>query len=170
MDSVTRAQRTLPVAGAGNAADLLGIGSSKSHQKTATSMLPTPAKTPRKQPDEKFEAGVRAVARNLFAGDASTSDAVASPRKRKAKTYTGVSLDSFRAEDLEDEIPIFTDSRDRLPEVDHSAENPFYGSTAEDQQPSTRRSTRAKKVLIPGLGRIPVDEAVQRSDGIVYVL
>jgi hypothetical protein len=133
-------------------------------------MLPTPAKTPRKQPDEKLEAGVRAVARNLFAGEASTSEAIASPRKRKAKTYTGVSLESFRAEEVEEDISIFTDSRDRLPEVDDSADNPFYGSTTGNHQPSTRRSTRVKKVLIPGHGKIPVDEAVQRGDGIVYVL
>lgn len=133
-------------------------------------MLPTPAKTPRKQPDEKFEAGVRAVARNLFTGESSTAEALASPRKRKPKTYTGVSLDSFRAEVVEEEIPIFTDSRDRLPEVDDSADNPFYGNTTEEQQPSRRRSTRVKKIIVPGVGKIPVDEAVQRGDGIVYVL
>ncbi|KAK9426434.1 hypothetical protein SUNI508_02875 [Seiridium unicorne] len=168
MDSVIRASRANAPA-ATSSADSLGIGSSKSQPRTTAGMLPTPAKTPRKQPDEKFEAGVRAVARNLFAGESSTSEAVASPRKRKAKTYTGVSLESFRAEEIEEEIPIFTDSRDRLPEVDDSAANPFYGNTAEDQQPSTRRSSRVKKVLVPGHGRIPVDEAVQRGDGIVYV-
>lgn len=133
-------------------------------------MLPTPSKTPRKQPDEKLEAGVRAVARNLFASESSTSGEAASPRKRKAKTYTGLSLESFRAEEVEEDIAIFTDTRDRLPEVDDSAENPFY-SNAESQQPTTtRRSTRVKKVLVPGVGRIPVEEAVQRSDGVVYVL
>ena len=134
-------------------------------------MLPTPSKTPRKQSDDKLEAGVRAVARNLFtSSDSSSSSSVASPRKRKTKTYTGLSLESFRAEEVEEDIAIFTDSRDRLPEVDGSAENPFYGNSENPQSTSTRRSTRVKKVVVPGVGRIPVDEAVQRGDGIVYVL
>ncbi|KAH8196492.1 hypothetical protein TruAng_009356 [Truncatella angustata] len=176
MDSVIRASRASHASSsradsARHAADLLTIGPSKPHQKSTAAMLPTPAKTPRKQPDDKLEAGVRGIARTLFHGESSTAEAVASPRKRKAKTYSGVSLQSFRAEEVDEEIPIFTDTRDRLPEVDASNDNPFYGNTVENQQPSTstRRSTRVKKVLVPGMGRIPVDEAVQRGDGIVYV-
>lgn len=167
MDSVTRASRANNLTS--DNSDFLGTASSKSQQRSTAGMLPTPAKTPRKQSDEKLEAGVRAVARNLFAGDSSTIEAAPSPRK-KTKTYTGVSLNSFRAEEVEEDISIFTDSRDRLPQVDESTANPFYGSTIEEPQPSRRRSTRGKKVLIPGKGRVPVEEAVQRSDGIVYVL
>lgn len=152
-----------------NPTESFSIGSSKSQQKSSRSMLPTPAKTPCKQSDEKLKAGVCAVARNLFAAEASTPEVAPSPRK-KAKTYTGVSLESFRAEEAEEDIEIFTDSRDRLPHVDESAENPFYTNTAGSSQPTVRRSTRTKKVLIPGRGRVSVDEAVQRGDGIVYVL
>lgn len=169
MDTVTRAPRVASLAAEGSSSAPTSAPQSRPKNITTSAMLPTPSKTPRKQPDEKLEAGVRAVARNLFASESSTSGEAASPRKRKAKTYTGLSLESFRAEEVEEDIAIFTDTRDRLPEVDDSAENPFY-SNAESQQPTTtRRSTRVKKVLVPGVGRIPVEEAVQRSDGVVYV-
>ncbi|KAH8666351.1 hypothetical protein BX600DRAFT_549443 [Xylariales sp. PMI_506] len=171
MDSIRRASGTLTAESAASAAEFLGIGSSSaasssavSHQKAG--MPPTPAKTPRKQSSDKLDAGVRGVARNLFPNESTTED-ISSPRKRKPKKYNGVGLDSFRAEEVEEDIEIYTDSRDRLPEVDNSAENPFYGETS--LEPSTRRSVRKKKVIIPGEGKVTVDDAVQRDDGIVYV-
>ncbi|KAI1842017.1 hypothetical protein JX265_001325 [Neoarthrinium moseri] len=168
MDSVRRASGvTLTAEGSATAADLLGI-SSRSQNKTTTAMLPTPAKTPRKQSDEKVDAGVRAIARNLFSSEPA-AEALPSPRKKKAKKYTGISLESFRAEDAEEDIAIFTDSRDRLPKVDDSAENPFFGETVANPEPTRRRSTRPKKVVIPGSGRVPVEDAVNREDGTVYV-
>lgn len=168
MDSVRRAPR-LP--GVARAAESLGLPptSQPTSAARASGMLPTPVKTPsdRKKRDEKIEAGVRAAARNLFHDD---SDGLSSPRKKKTKKYTGLSLDSFNAEVVDEPIQIFTDSRDRLPEVDESAENPFYGETvATTPQPPTRRSPRRKMVIVPGEGRIPMEEAVQREDGIVYV-
>ncbi|ORY62650.1 uncharacterized protein BCR38DRAFT_439382 [Pseudomassariella vexata] len=178
MDSVRRAvSGSLTTESAANAADLLGIGSSKSQQKpTSTTavtrsvagMLPTPAKTPRKQPDEKTEAGIRAIARNLFSNE---SDAISS-RKKKTKKYSGLTLDSFKADEVDEPIAIFTDSRDRLPELDTSEENPFYGETLTIEpvpDPTKRRSTRRTTVLIPGEGRVDVEEAVKRDDGVVYV-
>lgn len=171
MDSVTRAPRATHLAPeTARSAPTSAPQFKSTNNLSAATMLPTPSKTPRKQSDDKLEAGVRAVARNLFtSSDSSSSSSVASPRKRKTKTYTGLSLESFRAEEVEEDIAIFTDSRDRLPEVDGSAENPFYGNSENPQSTSTRRSTRVKKVVVPGVGRIPVDEAVQRGDGIVYV-
>ncbi|ETS78247.1 hypothetical protein PFICI_10309 [Pestalotiopsis fici W106-1] len=170
MDSVTRAPRATHLApSSARSAPTSAPQSKSTNNLSVATMLPTPSKTPRKQPDDNLEAGVRAVARNLFASESSSSNSVASPRKRKTKTYTGLSLESFRAEEVEEDITIFTDSRDRLPEVDGSAENPFYGNTEDPQPTSTRRSTRVKKVSIPGVGRVPVEEAVQRGDGIVYV-
>jgi hypothetical protein len=172
MDSVRRATgATLTAESAAHAAAALGVDSKSRQRLAAPDMLPTPSKTPRKLPDDKFEAGVQAVARNLFPHASSSSDAVASPRKKKStKKYTGISLESFRAEDAEEDIAIYTDTRDRIPEVDHSAANPFIGTRAADQEPTRRRSTRVKKVKIPGEGRVAVNEAVQRDDGAVYVL
>ncbi|KAJ8105171.1 hypothetical protein ONZ43_g7531 [Nemania bipapillata] len=170
MDSVRRASGTLTAKSAANAADSLGIDF-KPQQKSqdpstaslASGMLPTPAKTPRKQPNAKTEAASRAIARNLFA---TTEDAMFSPKK-KAKKYTGLSLDSFRAEDVEEDIQIFTDSRDQFPEIDDSTENPFYGDHVA-AEPSKRRSKR-KPIVVPGEGRQSIDDAVKRTDGVLVV-
>ncbi|KAI0100248.1 hypothetical protein GGR51DRAFT_356871 [Nemania sp. FL0031] len=170
MDSVRRASGTLTAKSAASAADALGIdpkSQQKSQNTVATSlsagMLPTPAKTPRKQPNAKTEAASRAIARNLFAADEET---MFTPKK-KAKKYTGLGLDSFRAEDAEDDIQIFTDTRDQFPEVDDSIENPFYGDRVVPE-PSKRRSKR-KPIVVPGEGRQSIDEAVKRSDGVLVV-
>ncbi|KAI1777312.1 hypothetical protein F4818DRAFT_409919 [Hypoxylon cercidicola] len=162
MDSVRRAQ------GAFTARDTSATSSSQHKSKPSTTtargftMLPTPAKTPQKQPDEKMKANVRAVARNLFSHE---SDTVATP-KRKSKKYSGLTLDSFTAEEIIDPIEIFTDSRDRVPEVDNAGENPFYGDYV-----ATPVQTRAKgkQVSIPGEGKQDMDKVLHREDGIVYV-
>lgn len=179
MDSVRRASGTLTAEGTANAADLLGIGHNVQQKPTnatasssasrATGMLPTPAKTPRKQPDGITEANVRSVARNLFASE---TDIMPTPKKRKSKKYTGLTLESFRAETIDAPIQIFTDSRDRVPEKDTTTDNPFYAAAsanASAREPAKRRSPR-KHVTIPGEGSETIEEAIQREDGIVYVL
>ncbi|KAI1310631.1 hypothetical protein F5Y03DRAFT_24076 [Xylaria venustula] len=168
MDSVRRASGALTAESTANAAGSLGI-SPKPHQKSHdaasaslnTGMLPTPAKTPRK-PNPKTEAASREIARNLFA----TEEDMLTPKK-KAKKYTGLTLDSFRAEEVEEDIEIFTDSRDHFPEVDESVENPFYGGhvTAE----SSKRRSKRKPVTVPGEGRQSVEDVVKRDDGVLVV-
>ncbi|KAI2469648.1 hypothetical protein F4781DRAFT_393614 [Annulohypoxylon bovei var. microspora] len=170
MDSVRRASSTLTAEGAANAADSLGIGSSHQKPKSAgtitssATMLPTPAKTPQKHPDEKAKANVRAIARNLF----SEPEAVPSPKKRKAKKYTGLTLDSFSAEDVEEQIEIFTDTRDRIPQADKTPHNPFYEASSTTDRDQSRQ-TRSKQVHVEGEGLISIEEALRREDGIVYV-
>ncbi|KAI1275519.1 hypothetical protein F5Y07DRAFT_171424 [Xylaria sp. FL0933] len=169
MDSVRRASGALTAESTANAAGSLGISpksQQKSHSAVATSlsagMLPTPAKTPRKQPNPKTEAVSRGMARTLFV----TEEDILTPKK-KSKKYTGLTLDSFRAEEVEEDIEIFTDTRDHFPEVDDSAENPFYGDHAV-AEPSKRRSKR-KAVSVPGEGRQSVEDAVKRDDGVLVV-
>lgn len=171
-DSVRRASGFLTVESATQAASSLGIDKME-HQAPAPSvtrrsgMLPTPAKTPKKAPNEKQTAHLRSVARNLFHNE---EEALVSPRrKRVPKKYSGNSLESFVAEEVEEPIEIFTDSQDRVPEVDRSEDNPFYGSSATvEQEPPRRRSKR--NVAIPGEASQAVDEAIQREDGLIYVL
>ena len=129
-------------------------------------MLPTPSKTPRKPPNEKTVASIQSFARNLFSSEDS---AMPSPRKRRSKKYTGVTMESSTAEEEEEEdtIPIFTDSQDRIPAKDNSDANPFFGTSA--ASPIKRQSKR-KLVNIPGEGVQSVDEAARREDGMVYVL
>ncbi|KAI0391937.1 hypothetical protein F5Y17DRAFT_460349 [Xylariaceae sp. FL0594] len=160
MDSVRRAS------------DALGISPKpQSHRKLKDAhtssldaqMLPTPSKTPCKQPTAQSEAASRSVARNLFG----TSAVIADKPHKKAKKYTGLSLESFRAEEVEEDIEIFTDSCESVPVVDQSAENPFYGDHPVPE-PSIRRSKR-KQVVIPGEGKLTVEDAVKRSDGVLVV-
>ncbi|TDZ36336.1 hypothetical protein C8035_v001758 [Colletotrichum spinosum] len=170
-DSVRRASGHLTAEGTSRAASSLGIDKAE-HRSTTTSvtrrsgMLPTPAKTPKKAPTEQQTAHIRAVARNLFHSD---EDAIASPkRKRAPKKYSGNSLESFVAADVEQPIEIFADSQDRIPTADNSIDNPFYGdSVAVEQDPPRRRSKR--KVAVHGEAAQSVDEALQREDGMVYV-
>lgn len=122
--------------------------------------LPTPAKTPARKHSEQAEKDVNSVARNLFGKQPS-------PKKSRAKRYNGISLDSFEIED--ETIQIYTDSQDRLPEPDHSTENPFYGDAgiAASAAP-VRRSSRNKKNAAAEKDK--VEENLKRDDGLLYVL
>jgi hypothetical protein len=65
---------------------------------------------------------------------------------------------------------IYTDSNARVPEKDTSAENPFYvGEHAAAPEPPRRRSKR-NTVTIPGEGRVSIEEAVGREDGMLIML
>ncbi|KAH0526603.1 hypothetical protein TsFJ059_009904 [Trichoderma semiorbis] len=127
-------------------------------------MLPTPSKTPQKPPNAKATAHIQTFARNLFPVAEETE--LSSPRKRRSKKYSGMTLESFRAEVAEEDIEIFTDSQDRIPKKDESKSNPFVGN-APAAEPSKRRTKR--KVHVPGEGSQSVDEASRREDGMIYV-
>lgn len=157
MDSVRRASGTLTAEGTANAAAALGLPSG---------MLPTPAKTPQKPPTEQNKANIKAVARTLFRHE---DEVMPSPRKTRSKQHHV--LDSFENV-VEEDIPIYTDSHERIPEVDASSENPFYGKDTVGgtvPEPGTRRSTRSQHVRVPGEGKITIDEAVRRNDGMLIV-
>ncbi|KAL4810431.1 hypothetical protein BDV18DRAFT_57365 [Aspergillus unguis] len=111
-------------------------------------MLPTPAKTPRKKPVDN--AG--STARVLFP----------QPTQKKKKK-TGFSLDSFTEDNAQGgSIQIYTDSRDRIPEVDESEGNPFY------QKPSANVNPRPSRRKAQSRDK-EVDDALERDDGMVYV-
>lgn len=103
---------------------------------------------------------MNAVARNLFGRQQS-------PKKSRAKRYSGISMDSFEVE--EESIQIYTDSQDRLPEADDSNQNPFYGDAgiAASAAP-VRRSARNKKTAVAE--KEAVQEDLKREDGMLYVL
>ncbi|PLN79872.1 hypothetical protein BDW42DRAFT_172014 [Aspergillus taichungensis] len=127
------------------------------HSHTATmteGMLPTPAKTPRKKP----VGDLGTTARSLFPPSSSSG-------RKKTKKHTGFSLDSFEESGPSgNQIQIYTDSRDRIPEVDQSENNPFTKKPA-PSMPTTRSSRRRDG----GKRDKEVDEAIDREDGMVYV-
>jgi hypothetical protein len=132
------------------------------------SMLPTPVKTPQKSP-KKSSPAINTIARKLFVRPASAEDAMPSPKKAR-KSYSGFSLDSFTAEDETASIEIYTDSSERIPEVDLSLDNPFYGPGSIVSSDPVKKAPHRGKVTIPGEGEVPVEDAEARQDGIVYVL
>lgn len=140
-------------------------------RKSATStvrnsaLLPTPNKTPKKRPSE-IAPGIASIARPLFRSE--TVEEVMPSPKKKGKRYKGFSLDSFEAEDGQP-IQIYTDSNDRVPEVDMSSDNPFYGSSGAVPEP-TKRASKRRKVTVPGEGEQNIERVERRADGLVYVL
>lgn len=133
---------------------------------SASGMLPTPSKTPQKAPSQETAAHIETFARNLFPSD--DADVLA-PRAKRPKHYSGMTMESFTAEEIEDPIEIFTDSQDRVPAKDRSASNPFYGTPVLPSSPPKGRS-KQQRVRIPGEGMVPIEEACKREDGMVFVL
>jgi len=132
-------------------------------------MLPTPDKTPKKRPSGATPA-ITAIARTLFSSRSETVDeAMPSPKKKGRKKFSGFTLDSFGAEE-EGSIQIYTDSHDRVPEVDTSTDNPFHGAAAVKHPEPTKRTSKRRKIAIPGEGEQTIDEVTEREDGMVVVL
>ncbi|KAI9929144.1 hypothetical protein ASPWEDRAFT_25013 [Aspergillus wentii DTO 134E9] len=125
-------------------------------------MLPTPAKTPKK----KAVGDAGSTARVLFPPSS------LSGRTKKPKKHLGFSLDSFSDDPSQNQssIQIYTDSRDRIPEVDESESNPFYKKTTEVEPPvpAAPRVSRRRKVGESKRDK-EVDDAVKRDDGMFYV-
>jgi hypothetical protein len=168
MDSTRRASGNLSFESTATAAAVLGFGAKNTESRTgrpaAVGLLPTPAKTPQKTPSPRTKANVNAVRRNLFHQD--EADVVPTPRRTRGKNHV---LDSFATDEEDESFPIFTDTRERIPEVDPNKENPFYGPTTTIPEAPRRRSKR-QHVTVPGEGKITVEEAVKREDGMLIVL
>lgn len=165
LDSVQRATRTLNVEHSIHA---------PGGRSTGAGNLITPAKTPIKPPTERSKSQLKGVTKTLFSRKVDENEAMPSPKKARAKKQSN--LDSFAVHSDEEEISIFTDSHERVPVVDDSIENPFYGTkittattTTTTERTSTRRSTR-HQVVIPGEGVVSLEEAVGRKDGMLIML
>jgi hypothetical protein len=134
-------------------------------------MLPTPAKTPMQKDGSGAIPGINSVARNLFPIRGETADeAMPSPKKKGRKKYAGFTLGANEDDAEGSAIAIYTDSHDRVPEVDLSADNPFYGQYGSVPPEPTKRSSKRRKIAIPGEGEQTIEEAERREDGLIYVL
>ena len=134
-------------------------------------MLPTPAKTPRKR-QAPSDATLKSTARVLFPGrPVNVDDAMPTPRKaRKGKTQ-GFSISSL-VEEGDDEassqgIQIYTDSKERVPSVGAEDENPFLSKNSAGKR---KASTAAMSKLRQPRKSQQAEEAYQNDDGIIYVL
>ncbi|KAF2745479.1 hypothetical protein M011DRAFT_406490 [Sporormia fimetaria CBS 119925] len=114
-------------------------------------MLPTPAKTPRKRTLQQDEP-LGHTGRVLFASRPASIDEIM-PTPRKTRKTVPLSLESFeRAEQTGGQIPIYTDSKERVPSVGHG-DNPFLSTT-----PSTKRSSTRKAL-----------QSANHDEGITYI-
>jgi hypothetical protein len=139
-------------------------------------MLPTPVKTPRKKMVPKVNGTARALFQDPTNLASDLADIEPSPRRnRKTKRYNGYSLESFSAEadGPRGKIQIFTDSRDRVPQVDKRKANPFVETTMDNQTSSSRKvvGTVKRRKVNGGKKLDPqVEEAIHKDEGMVYVL
>lgn len=142
----------------------------------AANMLPTPAKTPRKKPVQP--AAVQAAARVLFPSRPDTvEDAMPNPRKRRNRRHVGFSLYSSMEDDgdvgSENQIEIYTDSKDKVPELDPSEDNPFYDQHARTiryTDPRKSKGGKKRKAEHSIDANAEIEEAFNREEGMVYVL
>ena len=119
-----------------------------------------------------------AAARVLFpSGPDPADDPMPVPRKgRKIRKHRVFSLhDPSGAEEVipDEKVHIYTDSRDKIPELDQTEENPFLDSSqqalASSYEPLSRRMKKRKHQ--PAVVANPqIEEAFNRDKGMVYVL
>ncbi|KAL8945022.1 MAG: hypothetical protein Q9216_000006 [Gyalolechia sp. 2 TL-2023] len=133
-------------------------------------MLPTPAKTPRKK-DLRKTAELQSAARVLFPERLEkVEDAMPNKKDRRARNNVGFSLDSSAdGEDSASRVEIFTDSKEKIPEMDRSENNPFIDQpqmsrSAESRKPFGRRGKKA-----PVKANSQIEDVFNREEGMVYV-
>lgn len=132
-------------------------------------------KTPRKRAAPN-QAQLSATARVLFQNrPATVEEAMPSPRKpRKSRKHTAFTLESF-AQECEEEassskIEIYTDSKDRVPEVDNDDSNPFITrkGTAKKQQSAANADFLKRRKHDSHYEEM--EEKAKNGEGMVYVL
>ncbi|KAL8793007.1 MAG: hypothetical protein Q9195_004411 [Heterodermia aff. obscurata] len=146
-------------------------GSSISQERTSimgASMLPTPAKTPRK----KHSQAANGIGRVLFSVRPDTvEEAMPIPRKNKRnRRHVGFSLDSEA--ESEGGIQIFTDSQDKIPELDLSEANPFIDHPMKRDPPETSSKAKVSNKRKPqseSVSKETIKEAFDHERGMVYV-
>ncbi|KAL8642967.1 MAG: hypothetical protein Q9228_000411 [Teloschistes exilis] len=141
----------------------------------AAKMLPTPAKTPRKQ-DKRKASELQSAARILFPGrHEKVEDAMPTAKGRRGRKNIGFSLDSSGEDDgVKDPIQIFTDSKDRYPELDPGHHNPFLdksdkSESAETRAPNKVRGRRGRKTKGQVQTNPHIKDAFNHEEGMVYV-
>lgn len=128
-------------------------------------MYPTPSETPRKRPLQS-EASLKSTARVLFAARPATIDEVMPTPRKSRKTKNLFTLESFAnaSDEPAEKIQIYTDSKERVPEVDDEEDNPFItkkdkGKARATPQKSKKLDARSEKMK----------EKAERDEGMVFL-
>ncbi|CCU81905.1 hypothetical protein BGHDH14_bghG005569000002001 [Blumeria hordei DH14] len=131
-------------------------------------MLMTPTKTPMKR-SRKNLASVSSVARKIFSNELTSHESSGLPSTEKYSEIT--SRESSATPDAEEEaerISIFTDPRDRIPEIDVSPNNPFFLDKNSIHRNTSKSLSKPIKIAVKGEGFQTSDELVRREDGLLY--
>lgn len=125
-------------------------------------MFPTPDKTPRK----RASVATGSTARILNFKPGNLDEVMPTPRKQRKARF----LQTLEEEGIDglgdDKIEIYTDSKDRVPDLDESEDNPFVGprKTPQPKRKSARHASSSN-------GKdADMEEAVRNEEGIIYVL
>ena len=122
-------------------------------------MLPTPVKTPSKK---DVRIGGKPTPRILFPRANDPIEEV-TPARKKDRSYRG-GLSSLDIDDGDQAIEIYTDSKERVPEIDESPENPFYVKSGRGKAQATRKENKK-----PDQDKA-VQEVLARGEGMYYTL
>ncbi len=139
-------------------------------------MLPTPAKTPRKK--QVHSVALASAARVLFpVRPENAEEALPTPRKHgRKRKLAGFSFDSSMEDGdiLSEEggVAIYTDSKDRVPELDLNEENPFYDNPAQSRPSQGLHKTKGRmRKIAESVGEEnAIEEALKHEEGMFYVL
>ena len=72
----------------------------------------------------------------------------------------------------DNQIQIYTDSKDKVPEIDLSEDNPFYEKPGQPvpPEPSKSKNSKKRKTRHTIEDNPEIEEAFNREEGMVYVL
>ncbi|KAL9126559.1 MAG: hypothetical protein Q9217_004403 [Psora testacea] len=137
--------------------------------------LPTPASIPRKKAIPQGTAN--AAARVLFPSQPDTvEDAMPVPRKHhRNRRHVNFSLYGSMEDGGQspaDQIQVYTDSKEKVPELDASEDNPFFQQpqkAAPPPEPIKARTNRKRKQSQRVESNPQIEEAFNREEGMVYV-
>ncbi|KAL9006344.1 MAG: hypothetical protein Q9188_000880 [Gyalolechia gomerana] len=155
--------------------DPFNTSSNASHAESAAmnlgpNMLPTPAKTPRKK-DLRKPAELQSAARVLFPQRLEKiEDAMPNKKDRRGKKNVGFSLDSFgEDDDSASRVQIFTDSKEKIPELDRSEDNPFIDQPQMSRPAESRKTSGLRERKAPVKANPQIEDVFNREEGLVYV-
>jgi hypothetical protein len=127
----------------------------------ASTVLPTPLKTPRKK--ELSKEALSSTSRVLFHPRlANIEDAMPTPKKtRRHRAY---SLDPLAGSSPQlDNIEVYEDSKERVPAADYDQENPFLVPPGASRRRSSRPRAKSARER-------DAEAMVNNDEGVVYVL
>ncbi|KAK4974061.1 hypothetical protein LTR66_000051 [Elasticomyces elasticus] len=136
-------------------------------------MFPTPSKTPRKS-HVAAASNVTSTARILNFKPATLEEVMPTPRKQRKHRQLGLApngLDDISEEGSPSRIEIFTDTKDRVPNLDEAEDNPFVGPKKNREQSNQQRRQR-KHVKVNKereQSEREMEEAVRNDEGVLYV-